>query len=198
MGFGKNITLSKSYSSETQSLWAKITFSNGQYTHFFFRTTGRNPHTWHRITDDHQPGLFFPFRKKLQPHFSTNPPLTGSSTSNQGEPMSLQATHLYTQKKSLHSHFLCTDTSKPGSVLPKPSTVPTAALQNWRETGRKLSGGGRKREEHVSYKTPPTDWQLSSFSPGLLCSLDQDLSSQKDRELWRKNKQTANSKQMQL
>lgn len=32
------------------SLWAKITFSNDQYTNFFFRTTGKEPYKQHSIT----------------------------------------------------------------------------------------------------------------------------------------------------
>lgn len=100
--------------------------------------------------------------------------------------------------KSLHSHFLSRDTSKPGSVLPKPSTIPYGSppeLEGNREKvyqveegrGRSMCHTGHLRQTGNSALTPPS-------SPGLLCSLDQDLSSQKDREIWGKNKQTANGK----
>lgn len=172
MGFGKNITLSKSYSSETRSLWAKITFSNGQYTHFFFWTTGRNPHTWHNITNDHQPGLFFPFRKKLQPHFTTNPPLSGSLTSNQGSQCHSKR-HTCAQIK-VSPLTSCAQTQLslkcPSKALYRFLRQPSRA---WGEQGESLSSGGRKREEHVSHRTPPTDWQtqLLSLHPPLVSSV---------------------------
>lgn len=95
--------------------------------------------------------------------------------------------HTCAQIKISPLTLLCTDTSKTGSVLPKPSTVLYGSppeLEGNREkvyqveegSGRNMCHTGHLQQTGNSALIPPS-------SPGLLCSLDQDLSSQKDREI---------------
>lgn len=151
MGFGKNITLSRSYSSETRSLWVKITFSMAS---ILISSSDHREEPTH-MTPYHKWSPAWPvlsLQKETAASFHHKPTALRFISIKPGSQCH-PSVHTWAQIK-ISPLTSCAQTQLSLEVsFQSPLPVLMAALQSSRGAGESLSSGGRKRRS-MCHKIP--------------------------------------------